>query len=444
MKAKQEIKYHLSVLGCQMNKSDGERIRSVLDELSFKETKSKDDADLLIYVACSVRQSAMDKIYGQSAQWGKLREQGKIKTILTGCLTSLDQEKIDDRFDLVLPISDLMNWPSKIIGLFETVEKTPHKRDQSNPKTQNYLSLQSKHSSAFSAYVPIMTGCNNFCSYCVVPYTRGRELSRPAEEIISEIKGLIQKGYKEITLIGQNVNSYDGGVGFPKLLEMVNAIDGDFWIKFVSSHPKDASDNLIDTICKSEKACEYFHIAVQSGNDDILHKMNRKYTVESYKKLVSDIRSKIKKARKGVYKNAMISTDFIVGFPGETEDQFQDTAKLMKEIKFDMGYISRYSSRPGTVAEKLNDNVSPEEKQRREHILLDILRATALENNQVYLDKEIRILVEGKAKLKNEYVGKTRTFKNVSFVCDKNLIGQFVKIKITKAGIWGLNGKLIA
>ena len=433
MKVKQEIKYHLSVLGCQMNKSDAERIRSVLATMSFIETSDKKAANLLIYVACSVRQGAIDKIYSHSGQWSQRRKAGQVKTILTGCLTSFDKTEIAKRFDLILDISDLPNWPSKIDKLFDI--------KSSDLTHKSYLSIKPEYISDFAAFVPIMNGCNNFCSYCVVPYTRGREVSRPVEEVLCEVNALVKKGYKEITLVGQNVNSYDGGVGFPELLKMINAIDGDFWVRFVTSHPKDMSDELIDAICESEKVCEYFHMAVQSGDDDILQDMNRRYTAKHFEQLVTKIRTKIHSARKGVFKNAMISTDFIVGFPGESEEQFQNTVELMEKLKFDMAYISRYSTRPGTAAEKLTDDVSAEEKQKREHTLLDILRKTALENNRDYLDEEVMILVEGKKK--DQYFGKTRTFKNVSFSTEKNLIGQFVKVKITKAGIWGLQGEVI-
>ncbi|MFA7662926.1 MAG: tRNA (N6-isopentenyl adenosine(37)-C2)-methylthiotransferase MiaB [Patescibacteria group bacterium] len=435
MKVKSVIKYHLVILGCQMNKSDGERIRSVLDTLNFKEVEDKKKADLLIYVACSVRQSAINRVYGQSAQWGKLRKAKKLKTILTGCLTSFDQEKIAKRFDLILDIKDLANWPSKIGNLFE-IEK-------SDLKCNSYLAVPAHYESEFSAYVPIMNGCNNFCSYCVVPYTRGREISRPVKEIITEIKKLVSEGYKEIILVGQNVNSYDGGVGFPKLLKMVNAIKGDFWIRFVTSHPKDMSAELIKTIGQSKKVCEYLHIAVQSGNNVILKKMNRKYTINHYKELIEKLRTEIKNTRHRILKQAMISTDIIVGFPSETKKQFDDTAKLMNEIKFDLAYIARYSPRPGTAAEKLKDNVSPLEKQRREYVLTQILKQTALENNQAYLDQIVEVLVEGKTKNNHKYLGKTRTFKNVSFASRKNLIGQFAKIKITQVGSWGISGDLI-
>lgn len=417
-----------------MNKSDSERINSLLDSLKYKKVDSKDEADLIIFVACSVRQSAIDRIYGQSSALQNRRKKNGLKTILTGCITGFDKQNIVDKFDAILDIKDLPSWPDKLSKLFKITDK--------NLACNSYLSISPKYSSKFSAYVPIMNGCNNFCSYCVVPYTRGHEVSRPVNEIVAEVKDLISKGYKEIILIGQNVNSYAGELDFPDLLKKINDLKGDFWLRFVTSHPKDMSDKLIQAFGKCEKLTEYFHIALQSGNDEILRQMNRRYTTKHYFNLIKKIRRVIRKTRQGILKHPMISTDIIVGFPGETTEQFRDTAKLMKKIKFDMAYIARYSTRPGTMAEKMDDNVSNAEKIRREKVLTSILKKTALKNNKRYKNKIVEILVEGKNKKTSQYYGKTRTFKNIRFESDKNLIGQFVKIKITQVGTWGLEGKI--
>jgi len=301
----------------------------------------------------------------------------------------------------------------------------------------DYLKIEPKYRSKFSAFMPIMTGCDNFCTYCVVPYVRGPEVSRKAEKILSEIKNLIKRGVKEIWLLGQNVNCYkDNKINFPKLLKMVNDIKGDFWIRFTSPHPKDFSDELINVMAKCEKVTEYLNLPVQSGDNEILKKMNRPYTIKEYKNLVKRIREKIPEIS--------LSTDIIVGFPGETKKQFENTLSLFKEIKYDMAYIARYSSRSQTVASKLKDNVSPEEKEKRWKILTEILKKTALENNKKYIEKEVEVLIDSKKN--NFYLGKTRTYKTIKFQVSsskfQDLVGQFFKVKIIEVLPWGLKGIL--
>ena len=319
-----------------------------------------------------------------------------------------------------------------------------------------------------------MTGCNNFCAYCVVPYARGREYSRPAEDILKEVKDLIGKGYKEIILLGQNVNSYschpehrpsgrcegsreqrkassheilhsvqDDCVDFPKLLRLIEKIPGRFWISFLTSHPKDMSDELIETIAKSKKICEYISLPAQSGDDEILRKMNRQYTAEHYKNLLKKIRSAYKKNKTAIY--PAISTDIIVGFPGETKKQFENSAKLLGEMKFDMAYVSQYSPRPETAAWRLKDNISGKEKERREKVLTEILSETSLANNKKYVRKMVEVLVDKKiAASPQKYQGHTRTQKKVMFCSSKkDLAGKFVKIKITIAKTFGLEGKIL-
>ena len=317
-----------------------------------------------------------------------------------------------------------------------------------------YLNIAPKHKSRFSAFVPIGNGCDNFCSYCVVPYARGREVYRPAEEIVSEVKSLVKRGYKEIILIAQNVNSYISKkqqnkkatkqVNFPELLRMVNDIEGDFWIRFATSHPKDMSDDLIEAIADCEKICEHIHLPAQSGDNEVLRIMKRKYTTEHYENLIKKIRNKIPEAS--------ITTDIIVGFPGETKKQFNKTAKLFKKVKFDMAYIARYSPRPGTAAAKLDDSVPRDEKKRREEELTKILKKTALENNKKYIGKTVEVLIEGKNK-GGEWFGKTGMNKAVKVRSKKlspqmrdrearSLIGQFVRIRIKEVKDFGLEGEL--
>jgi len=434
------MKYWIITFGCQMNKSDSERIATVLENAGYQKASKINEADLIVVNMCSVRQSAVDRVYGKIKDFAKLKTyNSKLKTLLTGCVLKQDRKKFAEKFNYILDIKDLPKWPAFL-------NSTPPL------KTKDYLKIKPKYSNNFSAFVPVMTGCNNFCAYCVVPYTRGPEISRPAEEIICEVKNLIKKGYKEIWLLGQNVNSYKGQsnpvakkrdrlnkrqdiefINFPQLLRKINDIPGNFWIRFTSSHPKDLSDELINVMADYKKVTEYLNLPVQSGDNEILKKMNRSYTIAQYKNLVKKIRKKIP--------NIALSTDVIVGFPGETKKQFEETLKLFKEVKFDMAYIAKYSPRPGTAAAKLKDNVSQEEKDRREKVLTKILKQTILENNKKYVGKEVEILVD-KKKSKNQWLGKTRTHKNVLFESKNNLLGKFIKVRITRALPWGLKGRI--
>ena len=320
-----------------MNISDAERIASVLESKKYKKTDNLSEANLVVVVACSVRKSAVDRVYGLVEKIKKLKK--RPQTILTGCVLAKDKIKFEKSFDKVLDIKD---WE------------------------KNYLKIKPKYSSKKLAYVPIMTGCNNFCSYCVVPYTRGREISRSAKDIICEVKNLVKNNYNEIWLLGQNVNSYkDEKINFPKLLKLVNDVPGYFKLNFTTSHPKDFSDELIETMTKCPKLSMDLNLPIQSGDDEILKKMNRPYTVAQYKNLVKKIRQAIP--------NIRLSTDIIVGFPGETKKQFNNTVKVLKEIKYGVAFINKYSPREGTTAAKLEDNVPWEEKKRREKILIDLV-----------------------------------------------------------------------
>ncbi len=436
--------YFIITYGCQMNKSDSERIAAVLENIGIKSALNINRADLIVVNMCSVRQSAVDRVYGLIPKFDKLKKKKSgLKTLLTGCILAQDKKKLKGKFDLIFNIKELPNL-SKL--LFVKSGISLRSQLYSASRYDSYLKIPPLYSSLFSAYVPIMTGCNNFCSYCVVPYVRGREFCRPVKEIIQEVKHLVKNGYKEIILLGQNVNSYSWNmkhgtwnrINFPKLLKMVNDIPGKFWIRFITSHPKDLSDELVDTMANCEKVCEYLHLPIQSGDNQILKKMNRGYTRQHYQKLIDKIRQKIK--------NISISTDIIVGFPSETEKQFENTAKLMRWARFDMAYIARYSPRTGTRATKMKDNVSGVEKKWREKILTEIFAKTALKNNKKYIGKTIQILLETK---RNEYFyGKTRTFKNVrittNYESDTNIqikTGEFCKVKIISATPWGLAGE---
>jgi tRNA-2-methylthio-N6-dimethylallyladenosine synthase len=410
---------------------------------------------------------------------------------LTGCLANRKdvQRRLKNKVDLFTDIKDFQEnfekflycHPEFISGSQEMLKQVQH--------DINYLSISPNHTNKFTAYIPIMTGCNNFCSYCVVPYARGKEISRLADEILKEIKGLVKKGYKEIILLGQNVNSYksqsalspsplgrgcpdeigtDEGksINFSQLLRRINNIPGNFWISFVSNHPKDFSDELIETSTKLKKVCEYIHLPIQAGDDKVLEKMNRKYTAKYYLNLIKKIKANFKKNKsKKLYS---ITSDIIVGFPGETKKQFLQSAEIMQKVKYDMVYFGQYSPRPGTAAWKLKDNVPKKEKGRREQYLNEILKKTSFANNKKYVGKVLEVLVDkelspfskgragegflSKSKTKiplyppftkgeTIYFGRTRTMKNVKIISDKkDLLGKIVKTKIIKANVWNLEG----
>ncbi len=459
-----------------MNHSDSERIAGFLENLSFskakpffrqglalKPAKNIGEADLVVFNTCGVRQSAEDRVYGQIHNLRFKNKDLRLKIILTGCLAKRSDviRRLKNKVDLFTDIKNFQKnfLKSKILNLKSSQVKC----------FANYFNIKPKYSTPYTAYVPIMTGCNNFCSYCVVPYARGREVSRPAGEIISEIKDLVKKGYKEVFLLGQNVNSYkskvckvkkpikqDKFVNFSELLKMIDNIPGNFWINFLSNHPKDVTDEMIETVARCQKVCECFHLPIQAGNNEVIRRMNRKYTVKQYLALVDKIKKAFKKYKPGILYS--ITSDIIVGFPGETKKQFLDSAKIMKKAKYDMVYFGQYSPRPGTASWKIKDNVSKKEKERREKYLNEILKKTAFENNQEYIGTIQRILIDSCAVNHSrelltvkgrdmedvfEYFGRTRTMKNVKFESEKkNSVGKFVKVKIIKANIWNLEGIL--
>ena len=374
---------------------------------------------VLIFNTCSVRQKAEDRIFGLNNKLENLKVKSpKLKIILTGCMMHYSEKDLKKR----LPLFDYFIDIKKI----KTLEKIL-------PKIkilENKGLLAEKTDSKISALIPISHGCDNFCAYCIVPIARGRETSRTVVDVIGDIKKAVANGAKEIWLLGQTVNSYKNeGVKFHNLLRLINDIDGDFWIRFTSPHPKYFSDELIKAMAECEKFAHYLNLPVQSGNNTVLKRMGRPYTVGHYKKLVG----KIRKAMPDI----AISTDIIVGFPGETRKQFEDTKKLFEEIKFDMAFISEYSPRPKTVAYKMfKDNVSHKEKESRKNELNEILKKTALENNKNLVGQIVKVLN-----------GRTEGNKPIEITNVKhsmlNIKNKFVSAKIIKANIWNLKGKLI-
>jgi len=420
-----------------MNASDSERIAAKLETLGYKPALDQKSADLIVINMCSIRQSAVDRVIGMK---DKLKPSQK--TILTGCVVKEDIAKFKEIFDYVLPIKSLPQWDEflnqdKAIG-FEQQRRMPE-NELLNIK---YLKGQAKYGNNFSINIPISYGCNNFCTYCVVPYTRGPLVCRNPKDIISEAKTAIKKGAKEIWLLGQNVNDYKlGNYDFADLIQEINKIPGNFWIRFTSPHPAQMTDKFINAIAKCQKMTPYINLPVQAGDDLVLKNMARPYTIKKYKDLVKKIRLAFKKYRKNDEQIVALSTDIIVGFPNETKKQFNNTVKLVKDISFDMAYLAEYSARKGTPAAKL-DNISNTEKKKRYVAINNVLAKEVLKNNKKFVGKTLDCLVFEKKPNKDIYFAKTRHYKTVKFACNKNIVGEFVKIKIVKAESFILLGEL--
>ena len=453
------MKYYFWILGCAMNYSDAERMATVLESLGYTKTEDEKEADLFVVIACSVRQSAVLSIYGKVRDLNQMKAANpNFKTVLTGCVLAKDKKKLGKVFDVVMTIEDLPKLSALLMSVISGRKPGTQPHSPLDPSLRSsslsylgvddwddeensdgYLSITPHYESNFRAYVPISTGCDNYCSYCAVPYTKGREKSRPPAEIINEIRDLVANGYKEFTLLGQNVNSYGhdltGNVRdnspFISLLLEIDNIPGDYRVYFYSNHPKDMTDELIECLTKLEHFPHYIHLPLQSGNDEIIRAMNRHYTKEQYLALVT----KIRKAMPDVN----LTTDIIVGYPGETDRQFLDTADVMRKAEYDMAFIAQYSPREGTVSAKQPDDVAKAEKVRREKILQKIVFDAVLEHNQKLVGTTQRVLVDERKK--DKYFGRTEGFKVVEIKTDQPLeIGQFIDIKIDSASSWKLLG----
>jgi len=401
-----------------MNKAESERLGSYLEQLGFQATATAEEADLIILNSCVVRQSAENRVTNKLNALKLLKRLRPNSTLaVTGCLVNSKVDQLSQSF----PHVDYF---------FKPGEYPPWLEKQGN------LHIIPLHPSP-STFVPISQGCNNFCSYCIVPYRRGRERSRPVTEIVCEVKQLVHRGVKEVTLLGQNVDSY--GLDLPHqptladLLTELNTIDGLARIRFLTNHPKDMSPKLIEAVAHLDKVCEHISLPVQSGSNDILKAMRRGYTVDDYLHLVAQIRSKIPRVA--------LSTDVIVGFPSETEEQFQQTFNLLSELRPDIVHVAAYSPRPGTIAaRKFEDNVPPAEKKERLDKIEQLQETIATQINRQLLGKTVEVLIEGKNK--GKWYGRTRTGKLVFFTDTNDCLGQLVKIRIEKTSPWSLQGKI--
>lgn len=435
--------FFIETWGCQMNEEDSEKLSGMLKKIGYERTEIKQDSDLIIFNTCCVRENAELKVYGNLGALKKLKDK-KPDLIIAICGCMMQQEGMAKDIIKRFPFVDI------IFGTHNAY-KFPEYLNRVKQEQNSIIEIQNKEDgiveglpidrkSDVKAFVTIMYGCNNFCTYCIVPFVRGRERSRKPEDIENEIKALILKGYKEITLLGQNVNSYgkdlDPKVSFANLLIRINKIEGLERIKFMTPHPKDFTQDVLDAIAECENVCEQVHLPVQSGSSNILKKMNRHYTKEQYLDLVRRIRETIP--------DVAITTDIIVGFPGETEEDFEETLSLAREVQYDSAFTFIYSRRKGTPADEMEEQIDEDVKHERFNRLVEIINASSSKNNKKYEGRIEEILVEDLSKNDDtKLTGRTRTGKLVNFSGSKDNIGKLVKVKIVKANSFSLVGEEI-
>ena len=464
------LKYFIFTMGCQLNENDSEKICGMVNKMGYTETDDIMNADLVIYNTCCVRENAEEKLFGKLGEVKKLKEARGTIIAIGGCMMQekhiVDKIKKSYKYDVVFGTHTLHQFPK---DLYEAIIENKKITDIMDIDGEIIEGLPIQRSDNIRASVTIMNGCNNFCTYCIVPYVRGRERSRKPEDIIAEITELAKQGYKEITLLGQNVNSYmrverekakqqekndidnrddlatnqeiiskeeDKIDSYAKLLRAVNKIDGIEKIRFISPHPKDFTDDVIEAIRDCEKVSKFIHLPLQSGSTNVLKEMNRVYTKEQYLELVNKMQKAIP--------NVKFSTDIIVGFPGETEEDFEDTLDVVRKVKFEQIFMFIYSRRVGTPGDKMQNQVPEDIKHKRFDRLKELVESQIAKNNRKYIGTVQEILVEGFSKTNEQYLtGRTDSNKVVIFEGNSNLIGKMVKIKIVSEHMWYLKGEII-
>ena len=434
-------KYFLKTYGCQMNEHDSENMKAILEEMGFEETENMEKADLVLLNTCSIRENAHNKVFGMLGRAKHLKST-KIDLIvgIAGCMA---QEEV-----VAQEILKKYKWMDFVLGthnieqlselVYDSLKKHELKIEAQSCEGKVIEGLPTTRNSKVKAFVNIMYGCDKFCTYCIVPYTRGKQRSRKPNDIIKEVEQLVKEGYQEVTLLGQNVNAYgkDLNINYTMTDLLVDVAKTNInRIRFVTSHPWDFTDDMIETIAKYENIMPSIHLPVQSGNNEILKLMGRRYTKEEYLTLFNKIKRKIP--------NVSITTDIIVGFPNENEEQFNDTLDLVNKCKFDLAFTFIFSKRVGTPAEKMQDNISIKEKEKRLYKLNELINKYALENNKKLLNKTVKVLVEGPSDKNDMLMGYTDTNKLVNLKGPNDIIGQIVDVKITNIKTWSLDGEYV-
>ena len=434
-------KYFLKTYGCQMNEHDSENIKAILEDMSYTETKDMEDADLILLNTCAIRENAHNKVFGYLGRAKNLKmRRPDVVVGLCGCMAQ--EEVVIDKILKEYRWMDIVFGTHNIHNLPSILEKSikEHKLNIEVLSCEGDIieNIPVKRDSKYKAWINIMYGCDKFCTYCIVPYTRGKQRSRRKEYILAEVEELVKDGYKEVTLLGQNVNAYgkdlDDNYKMENLLEDV-AKTGIERVRFVTSHPWDFTDNMIDVIAKYDNIMPYIHLPLQSGSDRVLKLMGRRYTKESYLELYNKLREKLP--------YSSITTDIIVGFPGETEEDFKETLDVVNTCKYDGAFTFIFSPREGTPAAKMNDDISLEEKEDRLHRLNELINKYSNLNNQKYLNKSVKVLIEGVSEKADDILmGYTDTMKLVNVKADKKYIGTIQDVLITNVKTWSMDGEL--
>lgn len=437
-------RYWTITYGCQMNEADSEKINGQLEELGYLPGREMDEADIVILNTCSVRQNAEEKVYGKIGEIKPLKDKTPNLLIgIAGCMAQENRRKLIQR----MPIIDFVIGPYNIHDLKDIItEKLQHESHvvltQMKPsRVRDYSTLKASRKSDIFAWVPIMQGCNKFCTYCIVPYVRGRETSRTIEDIRAEVEALAAEGYKEITLLGQNVNSYGldfkDGTDFSDLIRALDEVDGIERVRYMTSHPRDMTREMVDVMAASPKVARHMHLPVQHGDNEMLRRMNRGYTIEHFEEMVDYVREKMP--------DIVLTTDLITGFPGETEEMHRKTLDLLKKVRFDSAYTFIYSPRKGTPAASMEDQIPDDVKHRRLNEIMEVQNQISLEINREQEGKIVKILVEGPTRQdENHWFGRTSGNKMVVFPKSEDVaVGDLVRAKIDTAQTWLFKGEIV-
>ena len=427
-------RFYIWTIGCQMNEADSAKVAAMLQEVGYEPTRNEDDADIVVLNSCVVRQAAEDKVAGKLNNLIRLkRERPEVPLVLTGCMVTKQQERLRETF----PHVDLFFDPSDFGKLEQVVPELSDLEDDLQQLPHYYMPQQEPGTAAVTAYIPIIYGCNFLCSYCIVPYRRGKETSRPLNDIVEEVRRVVDTGVREVTLLGQTVNAYGHDLpdhpNLARLLREVDTVPGLDRLRYLTSHPKYMSDELIETMAELGTTCDHMNLPVQAGDNEVLRRMRRTYTRDLWMERIAFTRQQMP--------GATVATDIIVGFPGETEAQFMQTYDMLEQTKVDKVHLAMYSPRPGTLSARWDDDIPHEEKLRRHQTLEKQQERVATEINARRLGETYEVLVEGKAR--GRWTGRTRGNTLMHFDDDRELTGKLVDVRVTRTSPWFLMGEAV-